>query len=181
MGSSSSRFNDGENHHGPSRPSGYPQGWGASFLLIQADAASRRGLILALALMIILFRFLIVTAVVSLLVGAFLPLDRPFLISVDLNQPPPAWLTLFGAFLIIALVAIVASGALLLFRGWGRWLGALAGLGGLAIAWLVAGSPIAESLSFLAAAFLALSLLAFLTGLAISYHPTVAPRFGHVR
>src|SRR5690606_35432399 len=40
MGSSSSRFTDGENHHGPSRPSGYPQGWGASFLLVQAEAAS---------------------------------------------------------------------------------------------------------------------------------------------
>src|SRR5690606_33734656 len=51
MGNSSSRHTDGESHHGPSRPSGYPQGWGVSFLLIQADAASRRGLTQALGRM----------------------------------------------------------------------------------------------------------------------------------
>jgi hypothetical protein len=39
MGSSSSRDTDGENHHGPSRPSGDPQGWGASFF----SHSSRRG------------------------------------------------------------------------------------------------------------------------------------------
>ncbi|MFH2077761.1 MAG: hypothetical protein ABIJ73_03455, partial [Pseudomonadota bacterium] len=52
MGNSSSRHTDGENHHGPLRPSGYPQGWGVSFLLIQADVAPRRGLTQALCIKI---------------------------------------------------------------------------------------------------------------------------------
>ncbi|MGE8212092.1 MAG: hypothetical protein ACN6Q8_00735, partial [Stenotrophomonas sp.] len=51
IGNSSSRHTDGESHHGPSRPSGYPQGWGVSFLLIQAKLASRVGLIPELGLM----------------------------------------------------------------------------------------------------------------------------------
>jgi putative acetyltransferase len=50
MGDFPSRYADGENHHGHQRPSGCPQGREVSFLLIQPDAASRRGLIQVLAL-----------------------------------------------------------------------------------------------------------------------------------
>jgi hypothetical protein len=131
--------------------------------------------------MVVLFRTLIVLAIASLLVGTLLPFDRPFQIDVDLNQPPPVLLVLSGAFLLIALAALVASGALLLFRAWGRWLFALVGLGGLVVAWLVAGSPIAEFLSLWTNALFALSALAWLIVLAISYHPTVSTRFRHDR
>jgi hypothetical protein len=131
--------------------------------------------------MVNLFRILIVIAIASLLVGIGLPFERPFQISVDLNQPPPAWLALSGAFLITALVAVVASGALLAFRRWGRWLGAAVGLGGLVVAWLAAGSPIAQSLSPLANTLLALFALAWLAMLIVSCHPGVAARFWHER
>lgn len=129
--------------------------------------------------MVVLFRTLTIMAIAFLLVGAVLPFDRPLQIDVDLNQPPPAWLALSSAFLLIALAALVASGALLLFRPWGRWVIALASLGGLVVAWLMVGSPIAESLSLWTNVLFALSALAWLIVLAISYHPTVSARFRH--
>jgi hypothetical protein len=49
MGDFPSRYADGENHHGHQRPSGCPQGREVSFLLVQADAAPRRGLTQVLA------------------------------------------------------------------------------------------------------------------------------------
>lgn len=131
--------------------------------------------------MIILFRILILVAIASLLAAACLPFDRPFQISVDLNQPPPAWLALSGAFVIAVLGAVVASGALFLFRGWGRWLGALACVAGLVIAWLAAGSPIARSVSTLATTLLVLSAFTWLTVLVLSCHPSVMVRFRHER
>lgn len=134
-----------------------------------------------LALMIAVFRILVVMAVASFVIGVALPFDRPFSASVDLNQPPPLSLVVACAFLIVSAFAVVASGALLLFRAWGRWLGIVTGLGALSVAWLAADSPITGSLSLLATVLITVSLVAWLTGLAISYHPAVAPRFRHER
>jgi len=141
----------------------------------------RVGLTQALALMIKIFRLLIVVAVGLLLFAVFLPFDRPIQIDVDLNQPPPVWLVVSGAFLIVSLLLLVAAVALFIFRGWGRFLGASAGAAALIVAWLTAGSPLAQSLSLLANVLLALSMLTWLLALAVSYHPSVAPRFCHER
>ena len=131
--------------------------------------------------MINLFRILIVIAIASLFVGIVLPLDPPFQIDVDLHGPPPPWLALSGAFLATTLMAVVASGALFLFRGWGRWLGAATGLGALVVAWLASGSPLVASLTTLAISLFALFAFVWLAVLTASFHPLIAVRFRHER
>jgi hypothetical protein len=131
--------------------------------------------------MVNLFRALIVIAIASFVAGAIVPFDRPFQVVISLDRSPPLWRLLAGAFLVIAGLAAVASGALLLFRGWGRWPGGFALIGGIIVAWLAVGSPLTESMSSLAALLFALSAFAWLTGLASSFHPAVAVNFRHER
>jgi uncharacterized membrane protein (DUF441 family) len=131
--------------------------------------------------MVNLFRLSVTVALVSLLVGLVLPFDRPMQISVDLNKAPPPWLLLSAAFLAVALLSAVASGALLFFRLWGRWLGAIALVGGVFVAWLASGSVLTASMSSLAISLFGLSASAFAVGFGLSWHPIVAPRFRHER
>jgi hypothetical protein len=131
--------------------------------------------------MVNLFRLSIAVAIVALLVGVVLPFDRPLQINVDLNGAPPTWLLQSAAFLAVVVFSAVASGALLFFRHWGRWLGAIAVVGGILVAWFAFGSAIAASLSSLATSLFALSALALAFGIGLSWHPIVAPRFRHER
>jgi hypothetical protein len=131
--------------------------------------------------MVNLFRMSVAVAIASLLVGVLLPFDRPLQINVDLNGAPPTWLLLSAAFLAVVILSAVASGALLLFRHWGRWLGAIAVAGGILVAWFAFGSAIAASVSALAISLFVLSALALVFGIGLSWHSTVAPRFRHER
>jgi hypothetical protein len=112
-----------------------------------------------------------------LLIGALLPFDHPLDIDLPLDQAPPSWLlaslVLAGAFL-AALVALIG---LLRFRRWGRVLGLAATLIGAIAALLLVGSPPSGALSGQTILFFAAASIAWLIGISLAYHPSVASRF----
>lgn len=127
--------------------------------------------------MVAVIRVLIVLSVFLLLVALLLPFQSPLSVAIQLHQPPAKWL--FGTFVLLAgLVAgAVASAGLMLFRRWGRLLATAASAQVALAAWLLAHSPVASQVSDLGVALFAAGALAWLCGVALSYHPLVAPRF----
>ena len=127
-----------------------------------------------------LFRTLVVSALILLVVAALLPFSDPAPVKISLNQPLPVWAIGTMAIFPVALALLVAAWGLFTFKRWGRWLGLLAALAGVAIAFFVTGSPMATGLSSAAVVLLVLSALAWFIGLAVSYHPSVLAKFRHV-
>jgi hypothetical protein len=129
--------------------------------------------------MVRVFRTLIVFSIVALGVALVLPLQHTVSIRVSLSAPPPAVLFLAPAMLLVGIATLVAAVALLMFRRWGRWLGALALLGGLAVSWFASARVAGFALAVSAQVLLVLSALAWLGCLLASHHPKVAARFQH--
>lgn len=129
--------------------------------------------------MIKLFRTLVIAALVLLVIAACLPLNEPAPITISLNQPPPVWVLAAMAMFPLAVVILVAAGGLLACKRWGRWLGLLAVLASIVVAFFLRGSPLATGLSVAAVVLLVLSTLVWFAGLAASYHPVVVNRFRH--
>lgn len=129
--------------------------------------------------MISVFRTLIVLSIVTLGVALVLPLQHTVPIHIRLSAPPPAMLFLAPAMLLVGIVTLVAAVALLMFRRWGRWLGALALLGGLAVSWFASVQGTGFTLAASARELLVLSALTWLGCLLASHHPKIAARFQH--
>jgi len=127
--------------------------------------------------MIRVFLTLIVFSIVALGIALVLPLQHTVPIRISLSAPPPAVLFLAPAMLLVGIAMLVAAVALLMFRRWGRWLGALALLGGLAVSWLASAQGAGFALAASAQVLLVLSALAWLGCLLASHHPKVAARF----
>jgi len=125
------------------------------------------------------FRTLVVFSIVALGVALVLPLQHTVPIRISLSAPPPAIFFLAPAMLLVGIALLVAALALLMFRRWGRWLGALALLGGLAVSWFASAQGTAFALAPAARVLLVLSALAWLGCLLASHHPKVAARFQH--
>lgn len=124
-----------------------------------------------------LIRTLVVLAFALALAALPLELDAPYQVQVALDQAPPAWMAGVPLMILGALLGAVAAIGLLRFRTWGRLLATLATAPLLLGAYLAAQSPIAASISTLAAVLLAGAGLAWVCGVALSYHPRLAPRF----
>jgi hypothetical protein len=129
--------------------------------------------------MVLAFRTLIVFAIVALGVAAVLPLQHTVHAHVSLSAPPPAVLFFAPAVFLVGAAMLVAALALLLFRRWARWLGALALLAGVAISWFAFSLGVVSALVAPAQVLLVLSALAWLGCLLVSHHPSVAVRFRH--
>lgn len=125
------------------------------------------------------FRTLIVFSIVALGIALVLPLQHTAPIRISLSAPPPPVLFLAPAMLLVGIAMLVAAVALLMFRRWGRWLGALVFLGGLAVSWFASTQGAGFALAVSAQVLLVLSALAWLGCLLASHHPKVAARFQH--
>jgi len=128
--------------------------------------------------MVQVFRILVVLSIVALCAALLLPLQHAVQIHVDLNAPP-AMVFLAPVALLVSVVTLVAAVALLLFRRWGRWLGAVALVGGIALAGFALVQGAGAILAAAAQVLLVLSGLAWLGCLLVSRHPSVAARFEH--
>jgi len=128
--------------------------------------------------MVQVFRILVVLSIVALGAALLLPLQHAVQIHVDLNAPP-ATVFLAPVALLVGVVTLVAAVALLLFRRWGRWLGAVALFGGVALAGFALVQGAGAILAAAAQVLLVLSGLAWLGCLLVSRHPSVAARFEH--
>jgi hypothetical protein len=111
------------------------------------------------------------------LIGALLPFDHPLEVDLPLDQPPPRWLLALLALVGAALAALVASIGLLRFRRWGRILALAVTLVGAIAALLLVGSPPAGALGGATILLLAAAALAWLVGISLAYHSSVASRF----
>ncbi|MNV48580.1 hypothetical protein D3C71_1404950 [compost metagenome] len=130
------------------------------------------------ALMIIIFRILIITAALSFFAAISVPFDAPFQIEVSTTSPPP-WMAAAGAFSLAVLALFVATIALFFFRPWGRWLTAAAVVVGSASVLAASSSPIAQAVSPLSKLLLAVSALAWVSVVWLAYRSQLAARFKH--
>ncbi len=131
--------------------------------------------------MLKLFRILIIVSLVLLVIAAVIPLARPVRVTVSFNQALPLWLVASVAILPIGAATLVASGGLLFFKRWGRWLGLFVVACGAVVAFFVVGSPTSSALSSVAVALMVLSALFWVVGLLASCHPVVLAKFRHER
>ena len=127
--------------------------------------------------MVTLIRTLTFSSLALLLAALLLPFERPMAVSIPLDEPPPMWL--LGAALLLGGFAIgaVASVGLVRLKRWGRLLATVASAFVLLAVWLLAQSPLASHVGSISAALFVAGALAWLCGVAMSYHPLVAPRF----
>ena len=123
---------------------------------------------------------LVVLSVLALGAALVLPLQHAVQIHVNLNAPP-AIIFLAPVALSVGVAMLAAAVALLMFRRWGRWLGVLALVGGVALGGFAFVQGANTILAAAAQALLALSGLAWLGCLLVSRHPSVAARFQHAR
>ena len=128
--------------------------------------------------MVQVFRILVILSVVALGAALVLPLQHAVQIRVDLSAPP-AMVFVAPVALLLGVAMLVAAVALLLFRRWGRWLGAVALVVGVALAGLALVQGAGTILATAAQVLLVLSGLAWLGCLLVSRHPSVAVRFQH--
>lgn len=115
-----------------------------------------------------------VVSLALFLVALLLPFDSALSMDIRLDQPPPMWF--FGTLLLpVALVAVaVASAGLMRLRRWGRLLAMVASALLIAAAVLLANSPLANHVSGLATTLFTMGTSAWLCGVALSLHPSVA-------
>lgn len=131
--------------------------------------------------MITTIRFLVVLSIVLLLAGASISLDRPLGIDLPLHGVLPSWVTAFLALMCVAILAVFAAIGLLRLRRWARALAIVVTVCGAVAVQFLIGSPLAGALSDLTLSFLGLSTLAWITSIGLTYHPSVASRFGPER
>ena len=127
--------------------------------------------------MVSFIRTLTVLSLALLLAALLLPFESPMAVNIPLDQPPPMWL--FGAALLLAgfVIGAVASVGLMRLKRWGRLLATAASALVLVAAWSLAQSPLASHVGGFSTTLFAAGALAWLCGVALSYHPLVAPRF----
>ena len=127
--------------------------------------------------MVSIIRTLTFSSLALLLAALLLPFERPMTVSIPLDRPPPMWV--LGAALLLGGFAIgaVASVGLIRLKRWGRLLATAASAFVLIAVWLLAQSPLASHVGSFSTALFAVGALAWLCGVALSYHPLVAPRF----
>jgi len=127
--------------------------------------------------MVAAIRILTVLSLVLLLAASLLPFEHPLNVDVPLDQPPPKWLLSVALLLAALLIGAASSVGLLRLRRWGRLLATAASVLLLLALWLLSQSPLAGAMSGLGAVLTSAGALAWLCGVALSYHPLAAQRF----
>ena len=130
--------------------------------------------------MILVFRLLVVLAVAALVAWGLLPPAQPYPIHLNINGPVPVMFLLGPGALVVGVGVVVAAVGLLFFRKWGQWLGVATLLVALVVYGLLSTVGFNSIQLAVARVLLVLSALAWLSGLLVSRHPSVAARFRHV-